>query len=162
MGALERDVIALYQADYIKAWDAMVADLNVVPLRSLTQAAQDLYILASPQSPMKDLLASDARQVTLSVPPAGMAPAAGDKGALPSRRWTRSCWRCWGPGSRGRRRRRRRGMRWMSTSRRCATWSERAGGADRPGAEVAERSAAATGEDCGGADRHHAAAAGAG
>jgi type VI secretion system protein ImpL len=81
MGALERDVIALYEADYIKAWDAMVADLNVVPLRSLTQAAQDLYILASPQSPMKDLLASEARQVTLSVPPAGLAPAAGTKGA---------------------------------------------------------------------------------
>ena len=82
MGALERDVIALYEADYIQAWDAMLNDLNVVPLRSLSQAAQDLYILASPQSPMKDLLASVARQVTLSVPPAGMTPAAADKAAL--------------------------------------------------------------------------------
>jgi type VI secretion system protein ImpL len=81
MGALERDVIALYEADYIKAWDAMIADLNVVPLRSLSQAAQDLFILASPQSPMKDLLASEAHQVTLSVPPAGMAPGVGDKAA---------------------------------------------------------------------------------
>ena len=51
--ALERDVIALYEADYAKTWDAMLADLNVVPLRSLSQAAQDLYILASPQSPMR-------------------------------------------------------------------------------------------------------------
>lgn len=68
--ALERDVIALYEADYIQAWDAMLADLNVVPLRNLTQAAQDLYILASPQSPMKDLLVSAARQLTLSQPPA--------------------------------------------------------------------------------------------
>jgi type VI secretion system protein ImpL len=81
MGALERDVIALYEADYIQAWDAMLTDLNVVPLRSLSQAAQDLYILASPQSPMRDVLASVARQVTLSVPPAGVAPAAGDKAA---------------------------------------------------------------------------------
>jgi type VI secretion system protein ImpL len=81
MGALERDVIGLYEADYIKAWDAMLDDLNVVPLRTLSQAAQDLYILASPQSPMRDLLASIARQVTLSVPPAGLAPggAAGAK-----------------------------------------------------------------------------------
>ena len=47
----------------------MLADLNVVQLRSLSQAAQDLYILASPQSPMRDLLASAARQLTLSVPP---------------------------------------------------------------------------------------------
>ncbi len=76
MGALERDVIALYEADYIAAWDAMLDDLNVVPLRTLSQAAQDLYILASPQSPMRDLLASVARQVTLSVPPPGMAAAA--------------------------------------------------------------------------------------
>ena len=54
----------------------MLDDLNVVPLRTLSQAAQDLYILASPQSPMRDLLASVARQVTLSVPPAGLAAAA--------------------------------------------------------------------------------------
>jgi type VI secretion system protein ImpL len=81
MGALERDVIALYEADYIQAWDAMLTDLNVVPLRSLSQAAQDLYILASPQSPMRDVLASVARQVTLSVPPTGMTAAAGDKTA---------------------------------------------------------------------------------
>ena len=75
--ALERDVIALYEADYIRAWDAMLADLNVVPLRTLPQAAQDLYILASPQSPMRDLLASMARQVTLTVLPAGAATAGG-------------------------------------------------------------------------------------
>jgi type VI secretion system protein ImpL len=75
MGALERDVIGLYEADYMKAWDAMLDDLNVMPLRTLSQAAQDLYILASPQSPMRDLLASIARQVTLSVPPAGLAAA---------------------------------------------------------------------------------------
>ncbi len=69
MSALEQQVIALYEADYIAAWDAMLADLDVVPLRSLTQAAQDLYILASPQSPMRDVLASAAQQLTLSVPP---------------------------------------------------------------------------------------------
>ena len=66
---LERDVIALYAADYAKQWDAMLADLNLVPLRSPEQAVQDLYILASPQSPMRDLLASIARQLTLSQPP---------------------------------------------------------------------------------------------
>jgi type VI secretion system protein ImpL len=75
--ALEHDVVALYTADYAQAWDAMLADLNVVPLRSLTQAAQDLYILASPQSPLRDLLASAARQLTLSQPPAPAPNAAG-------------------------------------------------------------------------------------
>ena len=77
MRALERDVIALYEADYAPAWDLMLADLNVVQIRSLSQAAQDLYILASPQSPMRNLLASISRQLRLSIPPtsAGAQPA---------------------------------------------------------------------------------------
>ncbi|HVB15874.1 MAG TPA: type VI secretion system membrane subunit TssM, partial [Stellaceae bacterium] len=66
---LEHDVIALYEAEYAKEWDAMLSDLSLVPLRSPDQAVQDLYILASPQSPMRDLLASVARQLTLSQPP---------------------------------------------------------------------------------------------
>jgi type VI secretion system protein ImpL len=81
MRALEHDVIQLYQADYIEAWDAMQTDLDVVPLRSMTQAAQDLYILSSPQSPMRDLLASIARQLTLSVPPPPPTGVAGAVGA---------------------------------------------------------------------------------
>ena len=78
---LEQAVVLLYEADYIQAWDAVLQDLNVVALRSLTQAAQDLYILSSPQSPMKDLLGSVAKQVTLSKPPPpapGLAGAAAD------------------------------------------------------------------------------------
>ena len=86
MRALERDVIALYESDYAPAWDLMLADLNVVQLRSLSQAAQDLYILASPQSPMRNLLASISRQLSLSVPPmpsAGAAPATSTESAEP-------------------------------------------------------------------------------
>ena len=77
MRTLETQVIQLYEADYIAAWDAMLTDLNIVPLRSLGQAAQDLYILSSPQSPMRDVLASAARQLTLSQPPPPPAGAAG-------------------------------------------------------------------------------------
>lgn len=65
--ALERDVIGLYEAKYAQAWDSMLADLNVVQLRSLPQAAQDLYILAANESPMRSLLASITRQLTLSL-----------------------------------------------------------------------------------------------
>ena len=75
MQALPRDVVTLYEADYAPTWDLMLADLNVAPLRSLSQAAQDLYILASPESPMRNLLASISRQLTLSEPPGG-APKA--------------------------------------------------------------------------------------
>jgi type VI secretion system protein ImpL len=73
---LEQDVIALYTADYAKQWDAMLTDLSVAPLRNPQQASQDLYLLASPQSPLRDLLASVARQLTLSQPPPG-SPGAG-------------------------------------------------------------------------------------
>ena len=68
---------ALYVADYAKAWDDLLQDLEIVPLRSLPQAAQDLYILASPQSPMKELLTAIARQLTLSEPPKPAARSGG-------------------------------------------------------------------------------------
>ena len=83
MPALERDVVTLYEADYAPTWDLMLADLNVAQLRSLSQAAQDLYVLASPESPMRNLLASISRQLTLSVPPGG-APKAPEPDAAAS------------------------------------------------------------------------------
>lgn len=78
---LANAVIALYVADYAKAWDAMLVDIDVVPMRSLTQAAQDLYILASPQSPLKTLLTSVSRQLTLTKPPEPPPGAAADLAA---------------------------------------------------------------------------------
>ena len=65
---LEAEVAGLYAADYIAAWEAMLGDLDPAPLRSVPQAAQDLFILTSPNSPLRNLLASAAKQ---------LAPAAG-------------------------------------------------------------------------------------
>ena len=76
---LQRDVIALYTADYAKQWDALLGDLDVEPMRNLQQAVQELYILASPQSPMRDLLAGITRQLTLTQPP---PPPPGIAGAV--------------------------------------------------------------------------------
>jgi type VI secretion system protein ImpL len=77
MRALEHDVIAAYENDYAQAWNTMLADLNVVQQRSVSQAAQDLYILSSPQSPMRSLLVSIARQLRLSIPPTSEKAASG-------------------------------------------------------------------------------------
>ncbi len=80
---LERDVVALYSAEYIKAWDGMLADLDLAPLNGLGEAVRELYVLGSPQSPMRDLLVSVAHQVALSVPPkppAGSGAAAAARG----------------------------------------------------------------------------------
>ena len=59
MQTLKGDVVGLYEADYAPMWDLMLADLNVAQLRSPSQAAQDLYIMASPESPMRKLLVAD-------------------------------------------------------------------------------------------------------
>ncbi len=74
---LQRDVIALYTKEYAKQWDGLLADLDVEPMRNLQQAVQDLYVLGSPQSPMRDLLAGITRQLRLTEPPAAPPGAAG-------------------------------------------------------------------------------------
>lgn len=76
---LQAEIAALYAADYIAAWDAMLADLDLAPLRSLSQAAQDLFILASAHSPIRAVLASAAAQLALagSVPSGPLAGAIG-------------------------------------------------------------------------------------
>jgi type VI secretion system protein ImpL len=74
---LQRDVITLYTDDYAKQWDATLSDLDVAPMRNLQDAVQELYIFASPQSPMRDLLASITRQLTLTKPPPPPPGAAG-------------------------------------------------------------------------------------
>jgi type VI secretion system protein ImpL len=86
---VEHDVIALYEADYAQQWDAMLRDLEITPLRNSQQAAQDLYILASPQSPIRELLQSVSRQLNLTQPPAATATekaalAAAPKAATPA------------------------------------------------------------------------------
>src|SRR5580658_3016195 len=76
MRALQQQMIALYENDYAHAWDTMLADLNFAQMRSLPRAAQDLYIVESPESPLRALLVAVARQLRLSVPPDGVAAGA--------------------------------------------------------------------------------------
>jgi type VI secretion system protein ImpL len=76
---LQRDVVALYTKEYAKQWDDLLADLDVEPMRNLQQAVQELYVLGSPQSPMRDLLAGITRQLTLTQPP---PPPPGVQGAV--------------------------------------------------------------------------------
>ena len=68
---LEADIVGLYAAEYTATWDTMFADLDPLPPRALTQAAQDLFILASAHSPIRTVLASAAAQLS----PASGAPA---------------------------------------------------------------------------------------
>ena len=76
---LEVAVLRLYGEEYARAWQAMLADLALPPFRDIRQAAEALNLLGAPNSPMRDLLRSIARQLspgTPPEPPAGAAAAA--------------------------------------------------------------------------------------
>ncbi len=73
---LTGDVIALYERDYIDAWDALLADLEVMPLADAASAAKNLGILGSASSPLKVLLTIVARETNLTPPDADPAAAA--------------------------------------------------------------------------------------
>jgi len=77
--SLRDDVIKLYEADYEHEWDGMINDLTVAPLGGGDHAAQALYVLSSPESPLKNLLTGLTRELTLSKPPSDMATGAGAK-----------------------------------------------------------------------------------
>ena len=61
--ALEQAVLALWASDAERHWDTLLGDIALAPMGSREQAVQSLYVLSSPQSPIRDLLAAIARQV---------------------------------------------------------------------------------------------------
>ncbi|WP_137125144.1 type VI secretion system membrane subunit TssM [Roseomonas sp. HF4] len=72
---LERAVLRLYAEEYVRQWQRMLDDLNLAPLpAALPMQAEALNILGAPNSPMKDLLRSIARQLAVGTPPQGWAP----------------------------------------------------------------------------------------
>ncbi|MEQ1759516.1 MAG: type VI secretion system membrane subunit TssM [Vicinamibacterales bacterium] len=50
------EFIDLYEKDYIAAWDRVLAQMQFVPLRGLTETKDVLAILGSPASPLRALL----------------------------------------------------------------------------------------------------------
>jgi len=53
---LAQQVLLLYQQDYIKAWDAVLADLELQPISNIQDASSIASKLSGPNSPMKLLL----------------------------------------------------------------------------------------------------------
>ncbi|WP_160120390.1 type VI secretion system membrane subunit TssM [Rhodovarius lipocyclicus] len=73
---LERDILSLYAQEYIRVWEAMLQDLVLPPFPNMNAAAEGLNLLGAPNSPMKELLRSIARQLSVGTAPEGSAPAA--------------------------------------------------------------------------------------
>jgi len=66
---LQKDVVKLYTDEYAANWDGFLADLDLPPLTDSRQSIQTLYVLSSPQSPMRDMLTGVTKQLTLTQAP---------------------------------------------------------------------------------------------
>jgi type VI secretion system protein ImpL len=78
LASLQASVVQLYDAEAIKWWDALLADLTLAPQHSAQKAAEALYVLGSPQSPIRGLLAGIVHAVDLT---AAAVPAPASTGA---------------------------------------------------------------------------------
>jgi type VI secretion system protein ImpL len=72
---LKQDVIALYEQDYIDAWEGILNDVGVVPFPTVAKATEVLAIVSATTSPFRGLL-KIVDDHTYLVPPAGAVPAA--------------------------------------------------------------------------------------
>jgi type VI secretion system protein ImpL len=63
------DVLAIYEQDYVRAWDEVLADVQLASFSNLSQASELLGILAAPNSPLRGLLVA-VDQNTYLVKPA--------------------------------------------------------------------------------------------
>jgi type VI secretion system protein ImpL len=53
---LEREVSAVYEEDYVRAWDAILNDVELVPLRTVQDTITALDILSGATSPLRNFL----------------------------------------------------------------------------------------------------------
>ena len=73
-------VTDIYEDEYIKYWDGMLKDIDVVPLSSLERAKDLLEVLSRPTSPLRGFLKAVDEQTFLVKPPASASsPAIKDK-----------------------------------------------------------------------------------
>ncbi|WP_343716576.1 type VI secretion system membrane subunit TssM, partial [Inquilinus sp.] len=72
------DALQLYYNDYVSAWNALLADVQIVPFQSRDHAIDTLETLSAPGSPLVAVLRGAAKETDLAAPPP--APAAGAGG----------------------------------------------------------------------------------
>jgi type VI secretion system protein ImpL len=65
VASLAGDVRRLYFRDYQRQWDALLADIDFVPITSVAQAADVLRVISGLTSPLKKLLVAVAKETNL-------------------------------------------------------------------------------------------------
>ena len=63
---LSRDVLALYYNDYIARYDGLLADIDIIPLESLSHAVEVTNVLSGPTSPIDKVLEAVAAETRLT------------------------------------------------------------------------------------------------
>jgi type VI secretion system protein ImpL len=68
---LDGDIRKLYEADYIKYWENLLADLRIVPFNNTRHGMEVLEVLSGPASPVVSLLEAVDHNTSLTRLPAG-------------------------------------------------------------------------------------------
>jgi type VI secretion system protein ImpL len=86
LAAMSRDVLDLYYTDFIQRYEALLGDLDILPMQSLSHAVEVTNVLSGPTSPIADILTAVAAETRLAeaVPadPAVQAAAAAAGGLV--------------------------------------------------------------------------------
>jgi type VI secretion system protein ImpL len=82
MPKLTGDMMRLYEDDYIRVWDSVVADIGARPTTGTKDLSDVMALLASPTSPLKRLLVLVADNTNLLKAPDPADKAAGVKAAI--------------------------------------------------------------------------------
>ena len=64
--AMSRDVLDLYYNDYIARYDAVLSDVDIIPMESLSHAVEVTNVLSGPTSPIVNLLNGIAAETRLT------------------------------------------------------------------------------------------------
>ncbi|WP_281993006.1 type VI secretion system membrane subunit TssM [Sulfitobacter geojensis] len=70
--ALSRDVLDLYYNDFIARYDAILGDIDVIPLESLSHAVEVTNVLSGPTSPIVNILTEISKETKLTAPREGL------------------------------------------------------------------------------------------
>ncbi|SHN13154.1 type VI secretion system membrane subunit TssM [Roseibium suaedae] len=77
LARLSRDVLALYENDYVARYDELLSDVDIIPMESLGQATQVINILSGPTSPVRNILNAVTRETRLTQLPGAEAVKTG-------------------------------------------------------------------------------------
>lgn len=75
LARISRDVLDLYENDYINRYDQLLADIDIIPVESIGQATDVINVLSGPTSPIRNILEAVSQETKLTRLPGNQALA---------------------------------------------------------------------------------------